>query len=129
MNDSHQSSDPNQTLGNASGVSATTLSVATLREQLRPALLSVFLLTFLTGVIFPMALFVLARPLFPRQADGSLIRRDDVIIGSELIGQDFTGPELLPPATFGRRCRVRCGFFGRNESRPGQPKAQRRSAG
>lgn len=97
MNDSPQSSDPNQTLGNGSGVSATTLSVATLREQLRPALLSVFLLTFLTGVIFPMALFVLARPLFPRQADGSLIRRTDAIIGSELIGQDFTGPGYFHP--------------------------------
>ena len=97
MNDSPQSSDPDQTLGNASGVSATTLSVATLREQLRPALLSVFLLTFLTGVIFPMALFVLARPLFPRQADGSLIRRPDAIIGSELIGQDFTGPGYFHP--------------------------------
>ena len=97
MNDSPQSSDPNQTLGNASGVSATTLSVAMLREQLRPALLSVFLLTFLTGVIFPMALFVLARPLFPRQAGGSLLRREGAIIGSELIGQNFTGPGYFHP--------------------------------
>ena len=55
------------------------------------------MLTFLAGVIFPMALFVLARPLFSRQADGSLIRRDDVIIGSELIGQNFAGPEYFHP--------------------------------
>ena len=54
MNDSHQSSDPNQTLVDTNVESATTPSVATLREQLRPALLSVFLLTFLTGVMFPM---------------------------------------------------------------------------
>ena len=97
MNDSHQSSDPNQTLGDTSVGSATTPSVVNLREQLRPALLSVFFLTFLAGVIFPMALFVLARPLFPRQADGSLISRDDVIIGSELIGQNFAGPEYFHP--------------------------------
>jgi K+-transporting ATPase ATPase C chain len=97
MNDSHQSSDPNQTPGNASGVSTTTLSLATWRAQLRPALLSIFSFTFLTGVIFPAALFVLARPLFPRQADGSLIKRNDAIIGSELIGQNFTGPEYFHP--------------------------------
>ena len=127
MNDSPQSSDPNQTLGNASGVSATTLSLATLREQLRPALLSVFLLTFLTGVIFPMALFVLARPLFPRQADGSLIRRTDAIIGSELIGQDFTGPGYFHPRPSAAGAGYDARFFGRNESRPGQPKAQRGS--
>ena len=97
MNDSHQSSDPNQTLADTSVGSEITPFVVTLREQLRPALLSVFLLTFLTGVVFPMALFVLARPLFPRQADGSLISRDDVIIGSELIGQNFAGPEYFHP--------------------------------
>ncbi len=72
-----------------------------LREQLRPArFLSVPLLTLLTGVVFPLALAVLARPLFPRQAGGSLIVRDG-IVGSELIGQDFTGPgyfhATLPP--------------------------------
>jgi K+-transporting ATPase ATPase C chain len=97
MNDPHQSSDPDQSLGNASGILATTLSLATLREQLRPALLSVFLLTFLAGVIFPMALFVLGRTLFSHQADGSLIIRDDVIIGSELIGQNFAGPGYFHP--------------------------------
>jgi K+-transporting ATPase ATPase C chain len=60
-------------------------------QQLRPALLSVILLTLLTGVIFPLALAALAWPLFPRQAGGSLLVRDGVV-GSELIGQDFTGP-------------------------------------
>ncbi len=45
-------------------------------EQLRPALFSVLLLTLLTGVLFPLSLAALARPLFPRQAGGSLIVRD-----------------------------------------------------
>jgi K+-transporting ATPase ATPase C chain len=57
-------------------------------EHLRPALLSVLLLTLLTGVVFPTVLAALACPLFPRQAGGSLIVRDR-IVGSELIGQDF----------------------------------------
>jgi K+-transporting ATPase ATPase C chain len=65
-------------------------------EQLRPALLSVLLLTLLTGVAFPLALAALACPLFPRQAGGSLIVRDR-IVGSELIGQDFTGPAYVHP--------------------------------
>ena len=65
-------------------------------EQLRPALLSVLLLTLLTGVVFPLVLAALACPLFPRQAGGSLIVRDG-IVGSELICQDFTGPGYFHP--------------------------------
>ena len=65
--------------------------------QLRPALLSVLLLTLLSGVIFPLALAALAWPLLPRQAAGSLIVRDGFVVGSELIGQDFTGPGYFHP--------------------------------
>jgi K+-transporting ATPase ATPase C chain len=65
---------------------------------LGPALRSVLLLTLFSGVIFPLALGVLAWPLFPRQAGGSLLARDDgVVIGSELIGQDFDGPGYFHP--------------------------------
>lgn len=59
-------------------------------EHLRPAILSVLLLTLLTGVVFPLVLAVLGRTLFPRQSRGSLIDRDG-LVGSELIGQEFTG--------------------------------------
>jgi K+-transporting ATPase ATPase C chain len=71
--------------------------VSGLREQLRPLLVGVPLLTFLTGVAFPLALAALARPLFPRQADGSLIVRDGAVVGSELIGQGFSGPGYFHP--------------------------------
>jgi K+-transporting ATPase ATPase C chain len=64
--------------------------------QLRPAICSVALLTVITGIVFPLGLAVLAWPLFPRQAGGSLVRRDHVV-GSELIGQDFTGPGYFQP--------------------------------
>jgi potassium-transporting ATPase KdpC subunit len=64
---------------------------STIRGQLRPVLLSVPLLTLMTGVVYPLALAALACPLFPRQAGGSLIVHDQVA-GSELIGQEFTGP-------------------------------------
>lgn len=63
-----------------------------LRVQLRPLLLGVPLLTFLTGVAVPIVLAGLARPLFPHQADGSLVERADVVVGSDLIGQKFAGP-------------------------------------
>ncbi len=71
-------------------------ALAAVLDQLRPALLSVPLLTLLTGVVFPLVLSCLARPLFPHQAGGSLLVRDWVV-GSELIGQDFTGPGYFHP--------------------------------
>jgi potassium-transporting ATPase KdpC subunit len=90
-------SESNQTLVAANGAPAATLSLATLRDQLRPVLLSVLSLTFLTGALFPLILFVLARPMFPTQAKGSLMTRDGVIIGSELIGQNFTSAAYFHP--------------------------------
>ena len=78
------------------GDSATRQLRAAVFKQLRPTFLSVLLLTVLTGVVFPLALAALACPLFPHQAGGSLIVRDR-IVGSELIGQDFTGPGYFYP--------------------------------
>jgi potassium-transporting ATPase KdpC subunit len=66
--------------------------LAELRWQLRPLLLGVPLLTLLTGAAFPLMLAGLARPLFPHQTDGSLVARDGVVVGSDEIGQNFSGP-------------------------------------
>ncbi|HTW66710.1 MAG TPA: potassium-transporting ATPase subunit KdpC [Bryobacteraceae bacterium] len=66
-------------------------------EQLRPAIVGVLTLTVLTGCVFPLLLFAIGRPLFPRQANGSLLIRDGVIVGSEQIGQQFTQPEYFQP--------------------------------
>jgi K+-transporting ATPase ATPase C chain len=63
---------------------------AALGAQVRPAITGALLLTLLTGVGFPLALGLLARSLFPHQADGSLIERNGIVVGSELIGQRFT---------------------------------------
>jgi potassium-transporting ATPase KdpC subunit len=63
---------------------------ASLRAQVRPAIFGIVLLTLLTGAGFPLVLGLLARSLFPHQADGSLIERDGIVVGSELIGQPFT---------------------------------------
>jgi K+-transporting ATPase ATPase C chain len=49
-------------------------------------------LTLLTGVAFPLLLALLAHALVPYQAGGSLVERDGTVVGSQLIGQNFTGP-------------------------------------
>jgi K+-transporting ATPase ATPase C chain len=72
-------------------------SVATLRDQLRPALAAIVILTLLTGVLFPLLLAVVGRALFARQADGGLIERDGQVVGAELIGQSFRRPGYFHP--------------------------------
>lgn len=61
-------------------------------EQVRPALVSVVVLTAITGIAYPLALAGLSIPLFSYQANGSLLHDGDTIIGSALIGQEFTAP-------------------------------------
>jgi K+-transporting ATPase ATPase C chain len=71
--------------------------LADLRSQLCPLLVGLPFLTLLTGAAFPLLLCVVARPLFPHQAEGSLLSRDGSVIGSELIGQNFFSPAYFHP--------------------------------
>jgi K+-transporting ATPase ATPase C chain len=71
-------------------------------KLLKPALLSLLLLTLITGGVYPALVTGLAQLLFPRQANGSLIVRDGQTVGSELIGQPFADPAYFwgrPSAT------------------------------
>lgn len=73
-----------------------------MKEQIRPALTMLLILTILTGVVYPLAITGLAQLFFPDQANGSLIVRDGRVIGSKLIGQYFDKPEYFwsrPSAT------------------------------
>lgn len=69
--------------------------LARLRQQLRSAGLAVLILTLLTGCGFPLLLFAIGRPLLPRQATGSLVTSGGKVVGSDLIGQEFTRPEYF----------------------------------
>jgi potassium-transporting ATPase KdpC subunit len=64
-------------------------------RQLRPALLALVVFTMLFGVVYPLFSTLVGQALFADRADGSLIRRDGVVVGSELIGQTFTAPQYF----------------------------------
>lgn len=71
-------------------------------KLVKSSLLSLLLLTLITGGVYPALVTGLAQLLFPHQANGSLIVRDGQAVGSELIGQPFADPAYFwgrPSAT------------------------------
>lgn len=71
--------------------------LASVRQQVWPALVSVPILTLATGAAFPLFLAILAQPLFPHQSNGSLLSRHGHTIGSALLGQEFANPSYFHP--------------------------------
>lgn len=63
-----------------------------MRTLIRPALVALLLLSLITGVVYPAAITGVSAALFPRQAGGSRLLAGDTLLGSALIGQEFTEP-------------------------------------
>jgi potassium-transporting ATPase KdpC subunit len=66
-------------------------------EQILPGLRIKLFLTLLLGVVYPLAITGIGQAVFPKQANGSLVKVGDKVVGSEIIAQNFTRPEYFHP--------------------------------
>jgi potassium-transporting ATPase KdpC subunit len=66
-------------------------------SALRMAISMLVLMTIVTGIAYPLAITGIAQLIFPHQANGSLVRKGDAVVGSSLLGQYFSKPEYFHP--------------------------------
>lgn len=77
-----------------------------MKKQAVPAVLMLLWFSLLTGVVYPVCITLAAHAFFPNRASGSMIRQENRMIGSELIGQAFDDPAY---------------FWGRPSATPNMP--------
>ena len=66
-----------------------------MKTMIRAAVMSLFCMTLITGVIYPLVVTGIAQVIFPAQANGSLITQSGAPVGSALIGQAFDDPKYF----------------------------------
>ena len=71
-----------------------------IRKQLRPAILLTIVFIVVTGLVYPGIVTAVARLVFPNQARGSLVTVNGQLVGSRLIGQQFSEPWYFHPVSY-----------------------------
>jgi K+-transporting ATPase ATPase C chain len=66
-------------------------------RQLAPAVIAVLAFTVLCGIVYPLVVTAIAQVAFHDKANGSLVEVDGRVVGSSLIGQQFTAPGYFHP--------------------------------
>jgi potassium-transporting ATPase KdpC subunit len=66
-------------------------------QQILPGIRIKIFMTIVLGVLYPLAITGISQVVFPHQANGSLVTVNGKVVGSELIGQNFSKPEYFQP--------------------------------
>jgi potassium-transporting ATPase KdpC subunit len=66
-------------------------------RQLVPAILAVVVFTVITGLLYPLAVTGVSQAAMRDKANGSLVKVDGVVVGSKLLGQQFTAAQYFHP--------------------------------
>jgi K+-transporting ATPase ATPase C chain len=95
MNHMSESKNPEKVFPSKEKDKEISVPSLTMGKQIKPALIIFGLLVILTGLIYPGVITGLAQLIFPHQANGSLITQNGQVVGSELLGQQFTDPKYF----------------------------------
>ncbi len=68
-----------------------------MKKHLWDSLKVLIVMTVFTGLVYPLVMTAIAQIVFPKQANGSMIRINGKLVGSKLIGQNFTGDKYFWP--------------------------------
>ncbi|HEY8900811.1 MAG TPA: potassium-transporting ATPase subunit KdpC [Chthoniobacterales bacterium] len=66
-------------------------------KEILASLRAIIVLTLITSVAYPLAITAIGQLAFPAQANGSLVKSGDTIVGSTLLAQKFTAPGYFAP--------------------------------